>query len=304
MSMTFPFIKTKHLVVPIILSAVLLIIGSFYDLDIAKALFVGQNQPMAILFSTIGITLSHLLISFLSGAFFALELKNTTHPWWLKLGILAAALFGVYACVIVSGAYIFDRNGFYNTSLIPISYIIDAVTSTVAALIGIYFGKKNTDSKLCSLFIVCFVVGAIVLLLVTISGKAFFSRPRYREVVVQHPEFYTNWWTRFNPGESVMNDLIENYGKREFQSMPSGHIAPCAVSMLLITLIPFVVPKAKKKILVIYYSTFAFTLVGVLCRMLVGAHFLSDVAVAILFASIFNLLGVMFSKHYCKKALC
>lgn len=283
---SIPVFGRIHLLIPIILGAVFLLIGTFFDMDVSRACFIGTDFIPGLVTSTILVAVSHNAIAFMCGVMIAVEYKNESHPKLMKYMMIFAAFVGTYACVLISGDYLFDKNGFYNESLIPLSYAIDTVASAFFMWLGLHLGKKNVNSDLFLILLICLIAGALISAFPPILGKEFFPRPRYREVVMQHPEFFTKWWVRFDPPHEIKDALLLQYGSSEFKSMPSGHTSPGMMCMMFLYPLQYVLPKLKKHALTFYYSLFLFTLLNGFCRIAVGAHFLSDIGVSILLSSL------------------
>ena len=65
--------------------------------------------------------------------------------------------------------------------------------------------------------------------------------------------------------------------KEEFKSFPSGHTSVCAMTMFGVVLFPFITGKELKRQVLYFYIAMAYTLFVAFTRLLVGAHYLSDV---------------------------
>jgi membrane-associated phospholipid phosphatase len=70
---------------------------------------------------------------------------------------------------------------------------------------------------------------------------------------------------------------IHNLSKEEFKSFPSGHTSVCALTMFGVVLLPFIMGKELKHQVVYFYCALAYTVFVAFTRLLVGAHYLSDV---------------------------
>ena len=64
--------------------------------------------------------------------------------------------------------------------------------------------------------------------------------------------------------------------KEEFKSFPSGHSGTAAIMMMFLPYMSMFFPKLKGKETMMFYIGFAWTLLMMFSRMLVGAHYLTD----------------------------
>ena len=71
----------------------------------------------------------------------------------------------------------------------------------------------------------------------------------------------------------------------EFKSFPSGHVGASMVTCLFISILPLINKEYEKYQIPLFYCFFAWSLLVAFSRMLVGAHFLSDVSMGGLIAS-------------------
>ncbi|MEG0367511.1 MAG: phosphatase PAP2 family protein, partial [Coprobacillus sp.] len=86
------------------------------------------------------------------------------------------------------------------------------------------------------------------------------------------------WWVI----GSTMKDHLLSLGvaAEEFKSFPSGHSGNAACAMLLCVL-PLLSAKLKGKENILFFIGLTFTIVVAISRIIMGAHFLTDVTVGI-----------------------
>lgn len=101
------------------------------------------------------------------------------------------------------------------------------------------------------------------------SVKIFWGRIRMREMIAQGNRFdlFVPWYKPSGIAES-----------NEFKSFPSGHTASAATSFLMMFL-PFVSEKLKDKKALCFIIPCIYTVTVAVTRMVLAAHFLSDVTV-------------------------
>ena len=134
--------------------------------------------------------------------------------------------------------------------------------------------------------------------------KGIMCRPRFRFLYTYASTMsdYRNWW---ETGTSVKDAYINTMGvtSEEFKSFPSGHTAT------IFSLIPFLVylPKINEKYCkyetILFYIGLIWILLVAFSRMLVGAHFLTDVSFGLLIGvAIFTCFDlVLFNKKTLKE---
>ena len=84
---------------------------------------------------------------------------------------------------------------------------------------------------------------------------------------------------------------LYNVSKEEFKSFPSGHAGATLLLSLTAAFAPLLDNRIKKNHLVLFYSGAVITLLVCYARILVGAHFLSDVSMGALLTTIFTYIA-------------
>ena len=134
--------------------------------------------------------------------------------------------------------------------------------------VALYIGKYiSIDESLKKPLIVLSIVGIIVMFAQLGSIeilKSLWGRWRFREIITD-PN-YTNFTAWYHPN-----------GVNGHRSFPSGHTAGAAMSYLMM-LLPYVSEKWKKDKLVCFALPFIYTCIVAYTRLVMGAHYLSDVA--------------------------
>lgn len=264
------------------------IIGSFFDLQINGALFSNRN-PFGIFMSAFGMIPGYAFIAFMGGVLFN-DALNKKHPLWLRIifYILSFAAIGIAA--YFSGNEFFSING-YNvegTGMLLLAIGIMVIFHSGVLYIGFRLAKKSTNEKMW-IVVLILVLGLILALVATITPiKSIFHRPRYRIVQLGIPGLeYHEWWEVFKDYKLFVTPEIT---KEEFKSFPSGHAgASMLVPFFIIFIAQFSNIVKKYEIPLIVFG-FLYTGLVMFSRMLVGAHYLSDVCfgglITIMFMSI------------------
>lgn len=294
----------------IILSIILIIfiiIGSFYDYQIAINTYWGQQAAenlFGIIFSYIGIIPTFVGWSFLGSSIIYLlkkeNIKINSKKWLIALSVLLLLLAFLYFCNTIM---------LVNEKAFPVSWFIAYPIGLVVILGSIYLGytlAKKSDNDNLLKTILFFTAVSLLMMLLTMVTKEIMARPRFRFVYeMNNIDYFKNWW---QSGHTIKNSLNTSALSDEFSSFPSGH---SSYSMFAIFIFPLIAEYNKK---LIKYKNLLF-IFGVLwwaltafSRMTVGAHYLTDVSFGglITIASYFIVLSIwsLFDKkensHDCK----
>lgn len=249
-----------------------LIVGSFLDLQINEALFSLKN-PFGLVVSSFGMIPGYGTLAFFGGLLCYLMRKKEDFPIWAKIIIYVLA-FGMLGCSIYFlGKDVFSVNGFENKKLYWLGFVIMGVLMFPVFIFGYWFGRFNTNDKMW-LIIVIFAVAIFVALVPGVTlFKSIMHRPRYRFAIHDYGYAFKNWWERTPDYKNHLDGILT---KEEYKSFPSGHAAATACGMIWLTTLPLVNNKLMKYQPLLFLAGFAWTLVVMFARSLVGAHFLSD----------------------------
>ena len=266
---------------------VFFILGSFLDLQINEALF-SKNNGFGLTLAAIGALPGYLVLSFIAGGFIALASKKK-YPLYVNLifYVVSAILIGLN--IYYAGREFFGVNGFNIPSIKWVGYLITLPFAGLAAYFGFVLINKS-DFK--GIWIIL-TLAALAMFLALVPGvtllKNIVHRPRYRSIIEYDALTFHNWWEICGNYKKLME--VTGLTKEEFKSFPSGHVSPCALSMLCAVLLPLFSKKSGKCIYWILYGTFGWTLLVAFSRMLIGAHFLTDVMMGAMLSVIFMIFA-------------
>lgn len=270
-------IKTykKEIIIFYALAAVSLIVAAFADLK----LDIFLNNPSNLIaswFEQTGEMPSSLLITIAMA--FILKCAN---PKWMKIvasvGCIAAGgYFGYWL-----GGRLFEDNEFTDGYGIIFGVGFAAYVIFVMHFITI---PENIRKPLLIIAFVGLGAGALGTGLVDLM-KGLWGRVRFRSMEAPYAEF-TPWY--------VINGFNGSH------SFPSGHTAGAGVSYQLM-LLPFVSEKCRKHKTALFVTAFVFTSVVAFTRLVMGAHFLSDVTVGGTISFSCTLLGMAFYEKFSEK---
>ena len=295
-------LQLRVLWVSAVVLAVLFLVGTFFDLQIDTAINAAGN-PIVTMFSTLGLFTMMVPACVFMGALTACVLASRVASPLKVIGAVAAQLFAVFVGVILVSS-IFSSDGI--GPLLPF-----AVPSAVSVVLGILVGlglevpgyraaHRSTDAQLGRriLIVVCALLLAYLCAELIKRGM---TRPRYRLLLLGYEgiEFHP-WYSRFTNAA----ELMARYGidSNEFHSFPSGH---CLMTASLITSylgITKLWPSLEKSWKPVVVGSVVLLAVIMVCRMMLGAHFLSDVSLGALIGVGFGIVAqhidARFSQRY------
>lgn len=200
-------------------------------------------------------------------------------------------IFGVLSFVTVAFFINYFMGKFFFEGL-RYKYVYLIVFTLITTVLVLYITSridKDLMKKLAVLALIIIVALALSQLIVTIA-KGMWGRMRFRNMNDLY-EGFTPWY-KLNFGANGRESLVVTHAyhpnEDAFKSFPSGHTAAAAISLSVIVL-PELFDKLKKYKIWFYIVPAVFTVLVAFSRILVEAHFLSDVLVggAITVGSVF-----------------
>ena len=250
-----------------------IILGSFLDLNISKAI-ASSNSTIGLLLSAIGPTIGFAGVAVMGGGFIRFAIKGE-YNIFLKILflVLALACFGV-SLYYPAGEY-FGINGFYGSTPEWVGYLIVILPELAAVVLGYFLFKECENKKMWIIFVIVIVLLVFALLVVIPTLKDIIHRPRYRLIVATDVEFH-NWW---EPCKNY-KDLITLYNTSSdnFKSYPSGHTAEASILLVTTLFLPLAGEKFKKYQKPLFIASCCLIAIVAFARILAAAHFLSDVS--------------------------
>lgn len=262
---------------------VLLIVGTFADYQIAQAVYAPDN-PVVVFISTLGLLPMCYPACFLLGVLVERSLASRK-PQLLRIAgaVLCVALAMLFGALITR-AVLSTRDGFGGMfGAEPPELVragIGAVVGAALCALGFRAGKANDAKDLARDTIVVIVVLVGSFLLVEIV-KNFMTRPRPRLLFAGYEGIeFCPWYQKNSSAAEFM--AAYGIGTDAFKSFPSGHSVQAAAIFTAFYGLSLVYPRLREKLGLVLVIGIIFTLVVMACRMILGAHFLSDVSMGAL----------------------
>ena len=263
------------------------ILGTFLDLSLTEAIF-SRDNGFGLTFAALGVIPGYMILAILGGGYFALGLHKDYKIIYKILCFVASVALAVLA-VYFSGREIFGVNGFNQKQLNWLGYLICGVIALVCGYLGYILTKKSKNDKLWLIY----AITAACIFMALVPGvtllKSIFHRPRYRSLSLYEGIDFHAWYQRCTNYKDLMGTY--NLTSEEFKSFPSGHVGASTVFMIFALILPLLNKEFEKLQLPLFYAGFAYALLVGFTRILVGAHFLSDVSMGGLLTTVFILIN-------------
>lgn len=261
--------------IPILLT----VLASFYDYEIAVSTYIGQmpqDNIFGVTFAFLGIAPTFVGWSFLGASILCLlkkhKMSSVKYRWLLVLAVLLLVLSFFYFC---NTLLMVNSNAFRVHW--AIAYPIGIAVLAFAYFLGYKLSEKSTNPKLMNTVLLLSII-SLVIMIVIMSTKGIMNRPRYRFVMESEQiEYFRNWW---QSGKDIKNSLGSSTITDEFSSFPSGHSAYSMFAVFLFPALADYIPRLEKCKGLLLALGFIWWGLTAFSRMTVGAHYLSDVAIA------------------------
>ncbi|MBO7390706.1 MAG: phosphatase PAP2 family protein [Clostridia bacterium] len=243
------------------LSAALLVLGAFFDKNVADILYQPDNIGARIM-ESVGIFPPFIFLGSLFVVLFYL-IKDEDKKATLKRVLTTVGASLVY---LVFGYMATDEllEGALSRLLIALG-----ASCMLTPLTFLVFRKRARETlKRLVIFLIFASIVSVISSLITINVlKYFWGRARYREMMSEGDYLLEGFTAWYHPNGFTLHG---------HHSFPSGHTCS-ATNLLVLCALPEVFPEAEngKKTVAIVAGIYIFSMAY--SRMVLGAHFLSDV---------------------------
>ena len=293
-------IKKRHFYIVIGILLAGFIVGSFVDLNLNMAIYSDGNMFGKIM-AAFGTYPCYAGLSFCAGGLLITSIKKKDlHIIW-KLISWALVALGYGLSVYLGSKDVPSVNGFDNPSLLIPTMAINVFIFGGFGAAGFFVCKKGDENTLWMALMVMAIIFIMALIPTSYLIKLVIHRPRYRFVVNSGTVAFHNWWETCKDYKQYINGDLELYGhvitKEEFKSFPSGHSGSAAILMMTLPYLSMFFKKLKGKETMMFYIGFAWTLLMMFSRMLVGAHYLTDTCMGALIVVVVYYIGHEIATH-------
>lgn len=258
---------------------VLLIVGTFTDYKVAETIYAPDNN-LVIFVSTLGLFPMVYPACFLLGVLVQRSLASKKAPIPRIAGAVLCVALAMIFGALITRSVLSIRDGFGGlvgsepSTLVRMG--IGGVIGAILCALGVRAGKANDAEDLARGVLLTITVLVVSFVAVEVV-KNFMSRPRPRVLFAGYGGIeFCPWYQKYSGAEEFM----ATYGleKDAFKSFPSGHSLQAASLLAAYYGLSLVYPGLRQKLGVALAIEAIFALTVMACRMILGAHFLSDVS--------------------------
>ena len=263
----FGYIYKKDAAAIAVILALCLGVGSFFDYQISSALFnIGSmygrlieaagELPFELTASVAGVMLVR-----------AVRPDSRGSKWLAVLGILVNV--GLAGYEIVSSLRVGGK-------LIAVQLVLTFVLVIAANFIVYRLTRDTAPDELMRWALMVLAVWAAQAIILNVIVKPLWSRPRMRVIEVTQGLEFQPWWVIGNPDKWAY--IAAGVVKDGFKSFASGHTAHAAIGLMLAGLPATAFKEKPSRRRVVFWTAAVVAALVAFGRIVIGAHFLSDVS--------------------------
>ena len=263
----FGYIYKKDAVVVAAILALCLFIGTFFDYQISSALFNSSSLfgrfveaagelPFELTASVAGIMLVR-----------AARPDSKASKWLAVLGILVNV--GLAGYEIIGSLRVGGK-------LIAAQLVLTFALVIVANVIAYRLTRDTDPDELTRWALMVLAVWVAQATILNVIVKPLWSRPRMRVIEVTPGLDFQPWWVIGNPDK--WSYIAAGVIKDGFKSFASGHTAHAAIGLMLAGLPTAAFTEKPLRRRVIFWAAAVVAALVAFGRIVIGAHFLSDVS--------------------------
>jgi membrane-associated phospholipid phosphatase len=259
----------------------LLVAGTFFDLPISAAIATAGESPVATVVSTLGLLPMMFPLCVMVGAC-AERLREAKMRPGPRVAAACACLALVLAAGYVGFSEVFGAEGLGSLLPFAVPMPVRAMGGVLCALAFAGFGymgaEVNADPALVRRLVLV-IATLVVLFALAVVARHFMCRPRYRLVRQGLAGVeYLPWYQRNAAAGKIAAGL--GIDGDEFRSFPSGNALQCASLVAAYYGLMAIFPTLRVGWRIVRLAFVPLLLVVMLSRIMLGAHFLSDVAMS------------------------
>lgn len=262
---------------------VMLVVGTFADYQVAQAVYAPHN-PLVVVVSTLGLVPMAYPGCLLLGVLAQRSLASRKAPALRVAGSVLCVALALLFGALVTRALLSVLEGFggiTGTELPTAARMgVGAVVGAGLCAVGFGAGKAN-DARDLARNVLAVIIALVATFVLVEVVKVLMSRPRPRVVLAGYEGIgFSPWYRKFSGASELM--AAHDLGKDAFKSFPSGHSLQAAAFLTSFYGLSLVYPSLQGKLGAALVAEVVCALAVMACRMILGAHFLSDVSVGAL----------------------
>ncbi len=263
----FGYIYKKDAAAIAAILALCLLIGTFFDYQISSALFNSSSLfgrfveaagelPFELTASVAGIMLVR-----------AARPDSKASKWLAALGVLINV--GLLGYEIIGSLRVGGK-------LIAAQLVLTFVLVIAVNVIAYRLTRKTDPDELTRWALMVLAVWVAQAIILNVIVKPLWSRPRMRVIEVTPGLNFQPWWVIGNPDK--WSYIAAGVIKDGFKSFASGHTAHAAIGLMLAGLPTAAFTEKPPRRRVVFWAAAAVAALVAFGRIVIGAHFLTDVS--------------------------
>lgn len=263
----FGYIYKKDAAAIAAILAFCLLVGSFFDYQISSALF--NSSSLFGRFIEAAGELPFELTASIAGVMLVRAVRPDSRgsKWLAVLGILVNV--GLAGYEIIGSLRVGGK-------LIAVQLVLTFVLVIVANLIVYRLTRTTEPDELTRWALMVLAVWIAQAIILNAIVKPLWSRPRMRVIEVTPGLNFQPWWVIGNPDKWTY--IAAGVIKDGFKSFASGHTAHAAIGLMLAGLPAAAFKEKPSRRRVIFWAAVVVAAFVAFGRIVIGAHFLSDVS--------------------------
>lgn len=263
----FGYIYKKDAAAIAVILALCLGVGTFFDYQISSMLF--NSSSMYGRFIEAAGELPFELTASVAGVMLVRSARpdSKTSKWLAVLGILVNV--GLTGYEIVSSLRVGGK-------LIAVQLVLTFVLVIAANLVVYRLTRTTEPDELTRWALMVLVVWVAQAIILNVIVKPLWSRPRMRVIEVTQGLEFQPWWVIGNPDKWAY--IAAGVVKDGFKSFASGHTAHAAIGLMLAGLPATAFKEKPSRRRVVFWTAAVVAALVAFGRIVIGAHFLSDVS--------------------------
>lgn len=263
----FGYIYKKDAAAIAVILVLCLGVGTFFDYQISGMLF--NSSSLFGRFVEAAGELPFELTASIAGVMLvrAVRPDSRASKWLAALGILVNV--GLAGYEIIGSLHVGGK-------LIAVQLVLSFVLVIAANLIVYRLTRKTSPDELTRWALMVLAVWVAQAIILNVVVKPLWSRPRMRVIEVTPGLDFQPWWVIGNPDKWAY--IAAGVIKDGFKSFASGHTAHAAIGLMLAGLPAAAFKEKPSRRRVIFWAAAAVAALVAFGRIVIGAHFLSDVS--------------------------
>ena len=260
-------------------AAILLAVGSFFDLDLARAVH-SPHHPLAVFLAVVGVVCFDGSFVFFTGALLRKLLLSLKKRSRKIIAIVICTYIAISTSTIGSVALFAESCLAFlfkdPPSTLPEHFFWGLIIFFPLGIVGYFVNGRNTSKE---------DIRILVAILISIAIAFFFSwgikslvmRPRPRVILkdMEGLDFYP-WYLFVKPSKELIEKL--SLSSDDVSSYFSAHAMQAAMNMIFFPALPAVFKSLKGKEGKLFIAAAVLAVLISFSRIVMGQHFLSDVA--------------------------